>query len=86
MGSLGGDFLFNNIPPAETTDICSNALLKTPERVGFSNIEFQLLSFVLKESHFIFNGKLYRHIDRVAITSPFHPDLTNTSLVYFGRN
>ena len=69
MGSLDVDFLFTNIPLEETIDICTNTLFENTEKVeGLSKIEFkELLSLATKESYFIFNGQLYRQVNRVAM-------------------
>ena len=65
MGSLDIDSLFNNIPLEETVDICTNTLFENTERVdGLSKIEFRkLLSVAIKESNFIFIGKLYKQVE-----------------------
>ena len=72
MGSLDVDSLFTNIPLEETIDICTNTLFENMEKVeGLSKIEFkELLSLATKESYFIFNGKLYKQVDGVAMGSP----------------
>ena len=56
MGNLDTDFLFTNIPPEETIDICFNALFETMEKVeSLSKIEFKkLLSLATKETYFLF--------------------------------
>ena len=65
MGSLDIDSLFNNMPLEGTVDICTNTLFENTERVdGLSKIEFmKLLSVVIKESSFIFIGKLYKQVE-----------------------
>ena len=72
IGSLDVDSLFTNIPLEETIDICTNTLFENMEKVeGLSKIEFkELLSLATKESYFIFNGKLYKQVDGVAMGSP----------------
>ena len=62
MGSLDVDSLFTNIPLEETIEICTNELFKESETVeGLSKTEFkELLSLATKDSHFIFDGTLYK--------------------------
>ena len=88
MGSLDIDSLFTNIPLEETIEICTNELFKESEIVeGLSKTEFkELLSLATKDSHFIFDGTLYKQIDGVAMGSPIGPTLANTFLVYHEKN
>ena len=88
MGSLDVDSLFTNIPLEETIDICTNTLFENMEKVeGLSKIEFkELLSLATKESYFIFNGKLYKQVDGLAVRSTLGPTLANAFLVHFGKN
>ena len=54
---------------------------------GLSKIEFQeLLSLATKEFYFVFNGKLYKQVDGVAMGSPLGPTLANAFLVHFEKN
>ena len=77
------DSLFTNIPLEETIENCTNELFKESETVeGLSKTEFkELLSLATKDSHFIFDGTLYKQIDDVAMGSPLGPTLANTFLV-----
>ena len=88
MGSLDVDSLFTNIPLEETIEICTNELFKESETVeGLSKTEFkELLSLATKDSHFIFDGTLYKQIDGVAMGSPLGPTLANAFLVYHEKN
>ena len=63
------------MPLEETIDICANTLFEITERVeGLSKLEFKaLLSLAANESYFIFNGKLYKQFDEVAMDSPLGP-------------
>ena len=72
MGSSDVDSLFTNIPLERTIEICTNELFKESEVVeALSKTEFkELLSLATKNSHFIFDGTLYKQIDGVAIGSP----------------
>ena len=48
-----------------------------------SKIDFkELLSLATKESYLIFNGKLYKRVDGVRVSSPLGPTLANDFLVY----
>ena len=88
MGSLDVDSLFTNIPLEETIEICINELFKESETVqGLSKTEFkELLSLATKDSHFIFDGTLYKQIDGVAMGSPLGPTLANAFLVCHEKN
>ena len=46
----------------------------------------EILLLAVKELFFIFNGRLYKLVDGVAMGSPLGPTLANASLVYFGKN
>ena len=82
------DSLFTNIPHEETIDIYPITLFENTEKVeGLSKIEFkELLSFAKKESYFIFNGKVYKQVDGVAVGSPLRPALASAFLVHFKKN
>ena len=88
MGSLDVDSLFTNIPLEETIEICTNELFKESETVeGLSKTEFkELLSLATKDSHFIFDGTLYKQIDGVAMGFPLPTTLANVFLVYHEKN
>ena len=88
MGSLDVDSLFTNIPLEETIEICTNELFKKSETVeGFSKSEFkELLPLATKDSHFIFDGTLYKHVSGVALSSLLGPALANAFLVYHEEN
>ena len=75
MGILDIDSLFTNIPLEETIEICPNELFKESETVeGLSKTEFkEFLSLSTKDSHFIFDGTLYKQIDGVAMVPPPRP-------------
>ena len=88
MGSLDVYSLFTNIPSEETIEICTNELFKESETVeGLSKTEFkELLSLATKDSHFIFDGTLYKQIDGVAMSSTLGATLANAFLVYHEKN
>ena len=79
---------FTKIPLEESIDICANALFENTEKVeGLSKIEFnELLPLATKESYFIFDGKLYKMVDRVTVGSPLGPTLANAFHVHFEKN
>ena len=85
MDSLDVDSLFTNIPLEESTEICTNELFKESETIeGLSKTEFkELLSLATKDSHFTFDGTLYKQIDGVTMgPPPLGPTLANAFLVY----
>ena len=69
-------------------EICTNELFKESETVeSLSKTDFkELLSLATKDSHFIFDGTLYKQIDGVAMGSPLGPTLANAFLVYHEKN
>ena len=88
MDSLDVDSLFTNIHLEETIEICTNQLFKGSETVeGLNKTEFkELLSLATKDSHFIFDGALYKQIDGVAMGSPLGPTFANNFLVSHKEN
>ena len=86
--SLDVDSLFTNIRLEETIEICSNEPFKESETIeGLSKTEHkELLSLATKDSHFIFDGTLYKQINGVAMGSPLFPTLANAFLVYHEKN
>ena len=54
---------------------------------GLSKTKFKkLLSLATKESYFIFNGKVYEQVDRVAMDSLLGLTLANAFLLHFENN
>ena len=88
MGSVDVDSLFTNITLDETNEICTNKLFKESQTVeDLRKSEFkELLSLATKDSHFIFDGTLYKQIDGVAMGCLLGPTLANTFLVYHEKN
>ena len=72
------------IPLKQTIEICTNEFFKESETVeGLSKIGFkELLSLATKDSHFHFDGTLFKQIDGVTMGSPLGPTLANAFLVY----
>ena len=87
MGKSDVDSLFSNIPLEETIDICTNTRFENTEKVGLSKIEFkELLYLATKKSYFIFDIKVYKQVDGVAMGSPLGLTLANDFLVHFEKN
>ena len=65
-GSLDVDYL------QEIINICANTLLENMEKEeALTKIEFkELLSLAIKKSYYIFNGKLFKQVNGVAMGSP----------------
>ena len=82
------DSLFTNITLDETNETCTNKLFKESQTVeDLSKSEYkELLSLATKDSHFIFDGTLYKQIDGVAMGCLLGPTLANTFLVYHEKN
>ena len=62
MASLDVDYLFTNIPPEETVDICIDSLCKDVENSPEipKDVFHNLFSVATKEPFFIFNNKFYK--------------------------
>ena len=88
MGSLDVDSLFTNRPLEEIIEICTNEPFKESETVeGLSKTEFkELLSLATKDSHFIFDGTIYKQIDGMAMGAHLGPTLGNEFLAYQEKN
>ena len=86
MASLDVHVLFTNIPLDETTDICVEKLLKTPNTLvkGISKNDFYDLPdrhlATNLESFFTFNKKFYVQVDGVAMGSHLGPTLAKIFL------
>ena len=83
MASFDVSSLFTNIPLEQSIDLCIELLFSDNESLEYrdcslSRSQFRkLLSFAVKENHFVFNGQLYDQIDGVAMGSPLGPTLAN---------
>ena len=74
--------LFTNLPLDETTNIIIQKLFSENETIpNLKKDQFKCLStLVTKESYFLFDWKLYRQVNVVAMGSPLGPTLTNIFL------
>ena len=71
IGSIDVDSYFTNISTEETIDICANIPFENTKKIGLSKTEFkELLFLTTKESYFVFNRKLYKQVQGVAMGSP----------------
>ena len=87
MNFLDVSCLFTNIPIEETIDICANILfLKYRKSRSFIKNRIEGNFLLQKNPIFIFNGKPYKQIDGVTISSPLAATLVNAFLVYFEKN
>ena len=83
MASFDVSSLFTCIPLDEVIDMCVNLLFDEHDTISYNDCKFnrnnfrKLLTFAVKENHFLFNGKLYDQVDGVAMGSPLGPSLAN---------
>ena len=88
MASLDVESLFTNIPLEETIKNCVNHLFSN----NFHSSKlirkdlYELLKLATTESSFIFDNKLYKQIDGVAMGSPSGPTLANAFLCHSKKN
>ena len=80
MASLYVESLFTNIPLEETIKNCVNDLFSNNFYSGKLSRKdlYELLKLATTESSFIFDNKLYKQIDGVAMGSPLGPTLFTT--------
>ncbi len=79
--------LYTNIPIDETIDIILKQLYEirpTPPPIDRTDFE-RLLTFATKNSHFLFDGKMYDQIDGVSMGSPLAPLLAENFLQEFEK-
>ena len=61
--------LFTNIPLNESIDLCTDLVFENRQSFEYEECKFdrnnfsKLLSFAVKDNHFMFNGKLYDQIE-----------------------
>ena len=76
--------LFTNIPLQETIDIAINLIFNHNLNLKITKKELKkLFLFATSQTHFIFNGKFYNQIDRVAMGSLLAPVLANIFMGFY---
>ena len=76
--------LFTNIPLQETIDIAIYLIFNHNPNVYITKTEFKkLLLFATSQIHFLFSGKFYNQIDRVAMGSVLPLVLPNVFMGFF---
>lgn len=74
MSSIDTEFLFTNIPFTEAAQICVEDDKLNLIPYDLATLEFvSLLNIATKESVFIFNNRLYKQLDGVAMGSHLAP-------------
>ena len=87
MASLDVESLFTNVPLEETIKNCVNNLFSSNFYSGKLSRKdlYDLLKIVTTESSFIFDNKLYKQIDAVAMGSPLDPTVSNAFLCHYEK-
>ena len=87
MASLDVESLFTNIPLEETIKNCVNDLFSNNFYSGKLSRKdlYELLKLATTESSFIFDNKLYKQIDGVAMGSPLGPTLANAFICHYEK-
>ena len=86
MVSFDVQSLFTNVPIFETINIILNKLFPSPTSVyhGFSKSNFKkLLELSVVDTHFIFNRKVCKQTDGMAMGSPLGPTFANIFMSHF---
>ena len=88
MASFDVTSLFTNIPVDETIEIISNHIFANCMYFeGFDRSQFiTLLSLLVKNCHFIFNGRIYQQIDGVAMGGPLGPFFANIFMSFHEKS
>ena len=88
MASFDVASLFTNISVDETIDIISNHLFANSMYFeGFNRSQFtRLSSLLVKNCHFIFNGRIYQQIDGMAMGSPLGPLFANIFMSFHEKS
>ena len=74
---------FTNIPLQETIDKAINLILNHIFNVNITKKKLKNFSFLLHQTHFIFNSKLYNQIDGVAMASGLTSVLANIFMGFY---
>ena len=79
MASFDVTSLFTCVPLEEVINICLDKLFANTNTVNNLNRTqlYKMLSFALKQNHFLFDGKVYNQVDGVAMGSPLGPVMAN---------
>ena len=87
MASPDVEFLFTNIHLEETIKNCVSDLFSNNFYSGKLSRKdlYELLKLATTESSFIFDNKLYKQIDEVAMDSPLGPTLANAFLCHYEK-
>ena len=87
MASLDVASLFRNIPLEETIKSCVNDLFSNNFYLGKLSRKdlYELLKLTLSESSFIFDNKLYKQIDGVAMGLHLGPTSANAFLCHYEK-
>ena len=87
MAHLDVELLFTNIPLEETIKNCVNDLFSNNFYSGKFSRKYlhDLLQLAATESSFIFDNKLHKQKDRVAMDSPLGLTLANAFLCHYGK-
>ena len=84
VASLDVKSLFTNIPLDETVKNCVNDLFSNNFYSGKLSRK-DLFKLATTESSFIFDNKLYKQIDGVAMGSPLGPTLANAFVCHYEK-
>ena len=79
MASFDVTSLFTCVPLEEVINICLDKLFANTNTMNNLNRTqlYKMLSFTLKQNHFLFDGKVYNQVDGVAMGSPLGPVMAN---------
>ena len=79
MASFDVTSLFTCVPLEEVINICLDKLFANTNTVNNLNRTelYKMLSFTLKQNHYLFDGKVYNQVDGVAMGSPLGPVMAN---------
>ena len=82
MASFDVTSLFTCVPLEEVINICLDKLFANTNTVNNLNRTqlYKMLSFTLKQNHFLFDDKVYNQVDGVAMGSPLRPVMANIFL------
>ena len=80
MVSFDVESLFTNVPLIETINLILDSLFPSDTTVfhGFNKNDFRkVLELAVLDTYFIFNGKVYKQTDGMAMGSPLGPTFSN---------